>query len=289
MTDERGFDRIAAQWLDDGSDTTPPEVIAAVLLAVRSTPQERDFRILRRIPSMTFYLRVAAVVAVFAVAGMAAFYALGTGPNVGSGPSLDSTTQPTSMPPQTATPTASPIDTTSWTTYESDRYGFSIDHPADWTVAPASHDWTMAEDADNWLSSGQEVFRSPNIRVSAWSVPVDRGTTPETPAGVEAWVQDYCAQADSGPCTVINERAVPLCVERRDCHPGLLVPFETDVQAFFTGGGYGERMVVVAVWWEESAPAVAAYGGSQALLEAFLSTMGVCEAGDSFESRDPGC
>lgn len=41
MNSKRDFDRAVDQWLDDGSDATPPEVIDAVLLAVRSTPQER--------------------------------------------------------------------------------------------------------------------------------------------------------------------------------------------------------------------------------------------------------
>jgi hypothetical protein len=67
-------------------------------------------------------------------------------------------------------------------------------------------------------------------------------------------------------CTGIQERATPLCVELRDCHPGLLVQFEDNVEAFFTGGNYGDTMVVVAVWWDESAPAVAPYGGARKLL-----------------------
>ena len=41
MNDTRDFDRAVYRWLDEGSDVTPPEVIDAVLLAVRSTPQER--------------------------------------------------------------------------------------------------------------------------------------------------------------------------------------------------------------------------------------------------------
>jgi hypothetical protein len=79
-------------------------------------------------------------------------------------------------------------------------------------------------------------------------------------------------------CADIQNRAVPLCNEKRDCHPGTLVPFEEDVQAFLTGGNYQKQMVVVAVWRPESHSSVAEYGGSRALLEAFLSTMGVCTA-----------
>ena len=83
MNDKRDFDRAVDQWLDEGSDATPPEVIDAVLLAVRSTPQERDFRVPWRTTSMTSYLRVAAVIALAAVAGTAAVFTFG-GPG-GSG------------------------------------------------------------------------------------------------------------------------------------------------------------------------------------------------------------
>jgi hypothetical protein len=102
MNDKRDFDRAVDRWLDDGSDATPPEVIDAVLLAVKSTPQERDVRILRRISPMTMYLRAAAVFVTIAVAGVAALYAFGSGPNVGSVPTPDPT-----QPTLTQQPTAS--------------------------------------------------------------------------------------------------------------------------------------------------------------------------------------
>ena len=47
--------------------------------------------------------------------------------------------------------------------------------------------------------------------------------------------------------TGIHERAVPLCLEKRDCHPGLLAPFVDNVQAFFTNGSEGAPMTVVAI------------------------------------------
>lgn len=78
MSDKRGFDRAIDRWLDDGSDVTPPEVIDAVLLAVRSTPQERAFRVSWSTPSMS-HLHVAAVIAVAVVASAAAIFTLGLG------------------------------------------------------------------------------------------------------------------------------------------------------------------------------------------------------------------
>ncbi len=77
-----------------------------------------------------------------------------------------------------------------------------------------------------------------------------------------------------------------LCLERCDCHPGLLVPFGDDTQAFFTAGFYAQdAMTVVAVWHGESAPSTAAYGGSQRLLEGFLATMAVWPAWTPLDER----
>lgn len=141
----------------------------------------------------------------------------------------------------------------------------------------ADHDWTLTEDADDPLSTGHEAFLSPtgDIRVSAWSIPPP--SAQETWSAVEAWViEQYCPNTGEPSCTGVHERAVQLCIERWDCHPGLLVPYENDVQAFLRGGIIGANMVVVAVWRPESDPTVEPYGGARALLEAFLSTMGVC-------------
>ena len=79
MNRKRDFDRAVDQWLDEGWDATPPKVIDAVLLAVRSTPQERDLRVPWRTTSMTPYLRVAAVIALAAIASTAAIVAFGPG------------------------------------------------------------------------------------------------------------------------------------------------------------------------------------------------------------------
>jgi hypothetical protein len=73
MSSNRDFERAVDRWLDDGSDATPPHLIDAVLLAARSTPQERQFRVPWRTASMTPYLRVAAVIALVVLGSTAAF------------------------------------------------------------------------------------------------------------------------------------------------------------------------------------------------------------------------
>jgi hypothetical protein len=187
--------------------------------------------------------------------------------------------------PTTSFPT---IDTTSWTTYSSARYDLQVGHPADWTEIPAIRTWKSDVDVANHMSRAQEAFLSPGseVRVSVWSAPLDPGTSIEATADIEAWVQAYCKASGNTPCTGIHERAVPLCLEARDCHPGLLVPFKDDVQAFFSGGTYDpQAMTVVAVWRGEADSSVTPYGGAQRLLEAFLSTMGVWTASTPFGAR----
>ena len=57
MNDDRAFERATRDWLEAGSDRTPPPVMDAVFLAVRTTPQERDLRIPWRTPTMPKSLR----------------------------------------------------------------------------------------------------------------------------------------------------------------------------------------------------------------------------------------
>ena len=187
------------------------------------------------------------------------------------------------QPSQPSDPSESEaLDTSDWTTYTSDLYDLEVGHPPDWTVTPATRKWRLDTDGTDFLSPAHVAFRNPDgspegdVRVSVWTAPLDPKTREETFAYLEAWVEDYCEATENTPCTGIADRAVELCLETRDCHPGLLVPFKYDVQAFFSGGDYAQdAMTIVAVWRPESDASVVPYGGSQRLLEAFLSTMDV--------------
>lgn len=186
---------------------------------------------------------------------------------------------PSSTVSTAATSPLPAIDTSAWTKYRSTQYDIKLSHPPGWTEFPASRDWDWELDAGDPLSPAHDAFNSPGdtVRVSVFFVPLEPGTHIDSTDDVEAWVQDYCeASPDNKPCTEIHEGAVDICLEKRDCHPGLLVPFKNDVQAFFSGGIYDSgAMTVVSVWRRESAPSVERYGGAQRLLEAFLSTMDV--------------
>jgi hypothetical protein len=114
------------------------------------------------------------VLVVLLLAACSPFATPTASPATNASPTTPGSTPGASGSPSTPASLTSPpmwIDETTWTTFFSDRYQFSMGYPSDWTVVPADHDWTLAEDADNWLSTGQEVFYSPtqDIRVSLGS------------------------------------------------------------------------------------------------------------------------
>lgn len=259
------FERAVRDWLEDGSDRTSPAAIDAVLLAVKTTPQERGLRIPRTFRNMPTLMRLATGIAIVAVLGAGTLVYSNKGPGVGD----KATPTPLMTSSATAGATLGPIDTTSWVTYVSDRYGFSVDHPADWEEKPGDPDSYLATDAKAWGSTATDDFSHPgaadglSVRISVWSTKVAPGTT------LKAWIDAFCPAAyNTAPCAQgYMDRAVP--VETKDHHPGLLVrPYDT--MAFFLEG---ETMLVIAIWRDEADPAVQPYGGARRLIEAFISTL----------------
>jgi hypothetical protein len=279
MNDDRAFERATQEFLDEGSDRASASTIDAVLLAVRTTPQERDLRIPWRTAQMSNPMRLIAALMVIVVASVAAINLFGGSSGVGSLPSPSPTpgivaspsaSALTAAPTPSAQPTPYSIDTTTWLTYTSARYGFSIGHPADWAVhTTATRDWTFPADATvNMYSTALETFVSPGstIAAAAWSVAVQPGTTLDT------WLQAYCPLAESpapSDCATLPGRTVAASM---DGHAGSLVRFTQDTQAFFL---VGNRIYVVAIWQSENFIP----GGVSRLLEAYLSTMHLLPGG----------
>jgi hypothetical protein len=103
MTD-RAFERAVRDWLAAGTDRTPKPAIDAVLLAIRTTPQEREPGIPRRFTTMTSFLRLlAAAIAVVAVVGGGAIWYIGQSTHPSPEPSTRSPS-----PSLASDPTASP-------------------------------------------------------------------------------------------------------------------------------------------------------------------------------------
>jgi hypothetical protein len=234
-------------------------------LAIRTTPQARDLRIPRRTVPMSNALRLVAVMAVIAVAAVAAFNVLRPSADVG-GISAPSPTVTPSPPSPTPSPKPSPtLRTATWTTYISNRYGYTIAHPADWTVRPATGTYAAPADAPTTVTDG---FIAPGATVyaSVWSVAVAPGTS------AEAWIQAYCPKV-TAPCTGIPGRAVPISM---DGHAGVLVVFTSDVEAFIL---VNDRMYVVAEWRPDNDQTDLHYASGTLLVEDFLSTMHLLPGG----------
>jgi hypothetical protein len=282
-THDLDVDPITLGWLADGPTELSDRVLDASLAQIHHTQQRRALRVPWRFQDMPSVFKLAlagaAVVAILAVgSGL-----LSRGPTANTGgpgiatpsPASAASPSPTALPSPTLNPL---LDTSTWTPYTSEQYGFTIGHPSDWTVEPADRAWNLETDATDFLSTAADSFytRGPaeglGVRLSVWSVPFEYAND-ETYEEVEAWVQSYCEATGSSTCASMLDVAVPLCIEVRDCHPGLLVAGDVDTQAFFSGGSYDGQMVVVSIWRTDDDPSVAAYGGGRKLLEAYLSTM----------------
>ena len=96
------FERAVRDWLEDGSDRTPQPAIDAVLLAVKTTRQERDLRVPRRFTQMPTYMRLAAGIAFVAVVGVGVLAYLNGDPNSVGSPTPSPTAQ--ASPAQTPSP-----------------------------------------------------------------------------------------------------------------------------------------------------------------------------------------
>jgi hypothetical protein len=281
MTEHDDLELVLDRFFGEGPEEMDDRVIEVSLLTIDTTRQRRAIFGSRRVP-MPLLRQIAIAtlaVLVFAAIGVLALprpsvniaatpAASAASPNGSPGPS--STTAPT------ASTAARLLDTSTWTSYRSTQYGFTMAYPPGWVSYPASMPWKPDGKVTDPLSPGMDSFMSPDssVRVSAWVVPDASATQTDGPGHLEQWVASYCAQTINKPCTGIHERATPLCNERRDCHPAMLVPFENDVEAFAAGGTF-PGVLVMAVWRADAEPTVAPFGGATRLLEAFLSTAGV--------------
>ncbi|HKG56275.1 MAG TPA: hypothetical protein VKA85_03440 [Candidatus Limnocylindrales bacterium] len=105
MSDDRTFDRIARSWLETGPTKAPEAAVENALLAIESTPQERDLRVSWRLPTMNNMTRLVAALAIAILAvGAGVVMLRPTGATVGSGPSSAPATSP---PSPTVVPSSS--------------------------------------------------------------------------------------------------------------------------------------------------------------------------------------
>ena len=265
------FEHAVREWLDDGSDRTPPASVEAVLLAVKTTPQERALRIPRRFFPMPTSLRLAVVIAIIAIAGVgAAIFMTGR-----------SDPLPIESPAVSTAPSPTGGRTADWIAYTSERYGFDIKRPPDFVETPATTYWEFSF-ASDFPAAGTEDFyveRVPGqgVRVSAWSFGVEPGTTLET------FVQDYCVESGGSACPSIMDSSSPATTQ--DGHEGVSIAGPTlDSQVFVL---VNDRVYIVSAWRADNDPSVLAFGGGRLLVEDFASTLALRPEGPAPEAAAP--
>jgi hypothetical protein len=277
-----GFERAVNEWLDDGSDRTPQRAIDGVLLAVKTTPQERDLRIPWRFPRMTALTRATSIaaVALVAVVGAGGLYLVGTGSTT---PPRPTDTAPSSTPVSSPDPT--PIHA-GWTTYTSGVHGFSLKFPAGWSVlAPAGRDWRPGDTYPDEPWPYADVFVSPEagdaqMGLLVWEMPSD-GAELDSFDEFKTWAEQFCAEVALGSCETFADGAVaisrPDALGNSQCGPAILVPTANAQYAFFRGCGDAllgvDEVRVTVIGREDGFPGAAQYGGTVRLLEAIVSTM----------------
>ena len=109
MSDDPTFDRTARIWLEDGPGEAPDVVLQAALLAIETTPMERDLRIPWRFPPMIrSSLAAVAIVAVVAVGGVAIWRNQSQASLPVGGLTPTASPSPAPSPSPTPVPTAAP-------------------------------------------------------------------------------------------------------------------------------------------------------------------------------------
>jgi hypothetical protein len=159
MSDDREFLRATTDWLEAGSDRTPPGAVNAVLLAVRTTRQDRVLPVPWRPISMQTIGRVMIAAAAVVAVSLAWINFSRTSSNVGIAPLPTSTLMPS--------PTPIPADLTSSNSVALDpgtRYVTASPFPIRVTfAAPAG--WSGNLEGSDGASLGAEVGNGATVRM----------------------------------------------------------------------------------------------------------------------------
>jgi hypothetical protein len=277
---DRLFDRAVRDWLDDGSDRTPPAAIDAVLLAVTTTPQERDLRILRRTTQMPTYVRLAAGIVIVAVVGVSALMYFGKSPGVGGAPIPSPTPTPVASTAPSAPPSLVAPGISGWKPYTSAAYGFTMSYPSDWSVAgQAGHKWQPGEPGTVENASFADSFAgamdADGILIIAFQVPAPAGADLESWEGLHAVHRELCDEPTIPGCPA-DYTPVPMCVGGQDCAPAIIAlngddPFPVALI------GDPEKGIITVIWIArvDSFPGAERYGGTVQLLKSVLTQLDV--------------
>jgi hypothetical protein len=192
MTTQRDLERALDAFFAEGSDEVADRVIDDALLTIDHTRQRRVLSApWRFFPMIPFARTATAVVAVAVLIGGAA-YLLAPGGQVGGPAPTTSPASPTDSPsPSPLTSALETIDPATWVAYTSERYGYTLEHPADWTIEPSQSDWgpgTIHSETSTWadeISDPQGGDTAGGYSIFAGRQDLEAGQTPES------WTAQY--------------------------------------------------------------------------------------------------
>jgi hypothetical protein len=261
MTTQRDPETILAAWLDEGPTDLPDATRRAILTALPTTSQaRRGLFAPRSYFEMNTYTRLAAVALVAVVAVGGALYLFGQGPGAGGqggSPTASPVTPSPTVAPNSPTPT---VDTTSWVPFTSAFYGFSVRHPAGWTVTPGSGHWSLTNQPD----AATDILADPTgPMLVCCHVPNFMGYEAPVPAGMtpQAFIAAYAPVVNASACYPPPSAIVQATV---DGHPAEIAYGGCVSQYFFA-----EATVVIGnrVWFFDL------HGPDRSLILSFLSTV----------------
>ena len=175
MNVKREPEAILAAWLDEGPTDLPDVTRRAILTALPTTPQARRGRFAPwRLFPMNIYARFAGAAFVAAVVFAGVIYVA----NSRLGPAATPATSPG----------ASRIDTSTWETFTSRRYGLSFKVPPTWAV-------TAARRSGPGISSDELGLPGVAPGLMARSDPMSAGLTED-----EWWTQYFATVSPNSVC-----------------------------------------------------------------------------------------
>jgi hypothetical protein len=235
MNDERSFERTARAWLEPGANQAPDRAIQAVLLAIETTPQERDLRIPWRFPRMNKLVAVGLGTAAVVVALFVGSQLLGPPAPSGVGGAPPITPSPTAVAPTAEPSVPVPVPSSATDGYLPEGPFLVVDQGSpnaalSTTVSIPASGWTSAPEFGG-VVKGDDVDNLPEAAMLAWS----------WPAGTAFSVyDDPCRWASTTrpPASTVDEIATALAAQAsRDASDPVDV----------TVGGYAGKRITLHV------------------------------------------
>ena len=192
MNSPRESSAIVAAWLEEGPNELPESTRRAIAVDVRTTHQSRrSVRVPRwfpRLDRLTVVAVAAVAVMALAVGGLVVRPFVSGGSNVGGLPPAPSEAPSADQGPWTVVVPAMSER------YVSGRYGYSIMHPADWSVVQATQtwwppDWKADASPGDPFDYINRLGEPPFLRAA--SAPLPDGL-----ANVNAWIDEYLTFGD---------------------------------------------------------------------------------------------